>query len=341
MGKCIVKQCNSRTQVDKASDGISFHTIPKDPVRREKWVEVIRVLRKDPKWNATNTTVICSKHFRNEDRILSKLEKGRIYLLDDAVPLLDDSLWSNADSQVTNSNAGDLNNSTDGQPVISKVGRNLPICPKSRRPFRALASRTKAARLSRANTDVMATMVDDNITDPTRPVKRRVDVLLLMCQIMMREKDHEITILKKQVEKLTKHNLRWKSTMLEVQKRTGVNLEDLLDWKEDLEPPCKKPKGIPLSCIKRERDSGTAKRDRQSGREVKDSKQVNSGAPLQMLDNKIEVKIEIEVEPSAVIDEAVVNSDSEETGESIDKMYIKKEVDVDFDFDCDADDAVM
>ncbi|XP_052754990.1 uncharacterized protein LOC113510032 [Galleria mellonella] len=330
MGKCIVKECNSRTQVDKASDGISFHTIPKDPVRREKWVEVIRVLRKDPKWNATNTTVICSKHFRNEDRVLSKLDNGRIYLLDDAVPLLDDSLWSNTESSAADGNEGDVNGSADGQPAMKTVVRNLPICPKSRLPFRALATRTKAARSSRANTDVMATMVDDNITDPTRPVKRRVDVLLLMCQIMMREKDHEITILRKQVEKLTKHNLKWKSTLLEVQRRTGINLEDLIQMKdEDMEPQRKKPK-----CRFVRNILGSTERLKE-----KCEQQGENTAAVQVLDNHIQVKIEVDIEGTneatdQLTDESNTDTVPEETNApSIEQVVIKKEVDIQFEYD--------
>ncbi|KAM3956871.1 uncharacterized protein ACR2FA_009184 [Aphomia sociella] len=70
-----------------------------------------------------------------------------------------------------------------------------------------------------ADFDVMAVMVEENITDPSRPVKRRIDELLLICRAMMREKDRQITVLKEQVEDLTKKNNQLRNTLIDTTKK--------------------------------------------------------------------------------------------------------------------------
>ncbi|CAB3237172.1 unnamed protein product [Arctia plantaginis] len=92
MGKCVVKECNSRSQNHNKSSGITFHTIPQDVARREKWIEIIRLLRKETDWLPTKSTIICSKHFREQDKLVPKSNCGRTYLSNKAIPMLfDDS----------------------------------------------------------------------------------------------------------------------------------------------------------------------------------------------------------------------------------------------------------
>lgn len=62
--------------------------MPKDPVRREKWVEIIRLLRKETDWLPTKRTTICSNHFRDQDKIGPKNDSGIVYLSNEAVPML-------------------------------------------------------------------------------------------------------------------------------------------------------------------------------------------------------------------------------------------------------------
>ncbi|XP_059044873.1 uncharacterized protein LOC131840700 isoform X2 [Achroia grisella] len=71
----------------------------------------------------------------------------------------------------------------------------------------------------RATTDVMSTMVEDNITDPTRPVMRRLDQLLMMCNGMMRDKNREIITLREQVCILEKRNARLKQSVAQLKLR--------------------------------------------------------------------------------------------------------------------------
>ncbi|CAG4935263.1 unnamed protein product [Parnassius apollo] len=92
MGKCVVKECESRSQKHNKSSGITFHTLPKDATRRKKWVEIIRLLRKETDWVPSKSTIICSKHFRDEDKLGPKSDCGRVYLSNEANPMLVDEL---------------------------------------------------------------------------------------------------------------------------------------------------------------------------------------------------------------------------------------------------------
>ncbi|CAG4959142.1 unnamed protein product [Parnassius apollo] len=90
MGKCVVKECVSRSQKHNKSSGITFHTVPKDAARRKKWVEIIRLLRKETDWVPSKSTVICSKHFRNQDILEPKSDCGRVHLSNEAIPMIVD-----------------------------------------------------------------------------------------------------------------------------------------------------------------------------------------------------------------------------------------------------------
>ncbi|CAH2101715.1 unnamed protein product [Euphydryas editha] len=90
MGKCVVKECSSRSQKHNKASGVTFHTIPKDPDRQEKWIKNIRLLRKETDWLPTKSTIICSHHFKEDDKIFPTSDKGRVYLTDDAVPVYED-----------------------------------------------------------------------------------------------------------------------------------------------------------------------------------------------------------------------------------------------------------
>uniref|UniRef100_A0A2A4K4M7 THAP-type domain-containing protein n=1 Tax=Heliothis virescens TaxID=7102 RepID=A0A2A4K4M7_HELVI len=88
MVKCVVKKCNSRSKTHNKLSGITFHVVPRDEERRFKWMEIIRLLRKETDWIPTKSSAICSKHFRDRDKIILK---GRVYLSKKAIPVLDDN----------------------------------------------------------------------------------------------------------------------------------------------------------------------------------------------------------------------------------------------------------
>lgn len=61
--------------------------IPKDCSRRAKWIEKIRLLRKETDWLPSEVTVLCSKHFKKQDIVPPKHDKGRFLLSRKAVPI--------------------------------------------------------------------------------------------------------------------------------------------------------------------------------------------------------------------------------------------------------------
>lgn len=67
-----------------------FLRLPSLEVRREEWIEVIRLERGQPQWNPTKHTRICSAHFRDEDKYTAS---SRIFINKYAVPVLPDHIY--------------------------------------------------------------------------------------------------------------------------------------------------------------------------------------------------------------------------------------------------------
>uniref|UniRef100_A0A8C6P0E6 THAP-type domain-containing protein n=1 Tax=Nothobranchius furzeri TaxID=105023 RepID=A0A8C6P0E6_NOTFU len=59
---CAAYSCSNRRTVESKARGITFHKFPRKDMRK-KWERALR--RKD--FTATNTTVLCSEHFKPED----------------------------------------------------------------------------------------------------------------------------------------------------------------------------------------------------------------------------------------------------------------------------------
>ncbi|CAH2217980.1 jg2502 [Pararge aegeria aegeria] len=72
MPSCVVKWCRTRSGCHSKIDGITFHAFPKNPVRREPWVQAVRLERQEPDWMPSKSSKICSIHFRDHDFYLSK-----------------------------------------------------------------------------------------------------------------------------------------------------------------------------------------------------------------------------------------------------------------------------
>ena len=67
--RCVVAGCNNTTNIE---EGISLHSIPfyddnrpEAKKRRKKWVDFVKSKR--ARWTTTQHSVICSKHFKEED----------------------------------------------------------------------------------------------------------------------------------------------------------------------------------------------------------------------------------------------------------------------------------
>ncbi|XP_059044919.1 uncharacterized protein LOC131840744 [Achroia grisella] len=167
-------------------------------------------------------------------------------------------------------------------------------------------------------TDVMGTMVIDDITNPSKPVKRRIDVLLKMCRSMMREKDHEISILKEQVEELTKKNVRLRNALVDMKGKTRIDAED---------SPEETPTNTPAPKLVKEVKKVKRKQTKRT-----ESNEVTRGAfPKQMRlkDEPIEMEIEINVEKQHLNNDNDRNNPSEQIAQEIDPLVIKEEREMD------------
>lgn len=89
MGKrCVAAGCSSTHK-----DGVHLYSFPKDPIGRKKWADQVRRTR--DKWEPTNHSRLCSKHF--EDHCFEPysklseslgLSKVKSLLKPDAVPTI-------------------------------------------------------------------------------------------------------------------------------------------------------------------------------------------------------------------------------------------------------------
>jgi len=57
---CSAFGCVNRATPDAKEKGLSFHELPKDPIKRDNWIKAIR--RKD--WSPGPSARICSDHFQ-------------------------------------------------------------------------------------------------------------------------------------------------------------------------------------------------------------------------------------------------------------------------------------
>ena len=85
---CVAAGCSNTN-----SDGVSLFQFPKDKVMRKKWADQVK--RHRDKWEPTDHSVLCSKHFEQScfstDQLLAQslgLGKFKPSLKSDAVPTL-------------------------------------------------------------------------------------------------------------------------------------------------------------------------------------------------------------------------------------------------------------
>ncbi|EZA61229.1 THAP domain-containing protein [Ooceraea biroi] len=97
MTYCVVSGCNNRINTQRKNwqqrmkenndPKISFHLIPKDVIRRDKWLEAIYLKN----WHPNKTAAVCSEHFKEEDY---KPHLTLRKLKEDAVPYLSTKIQS-------------------------------------------------------------------------------------------------------------------------------------------------------------------------------------------------------------------------------------------------------
>ncbi|XP_047034706.1 THAP domain-containing protein 2-like [Helicoverpa zea] len=87
MPSCVFRKCNTYTgPAVKCKKDVSFHLFPKDGLMKEKWVQVVRTQRREDDWMPTTYSTICSQHFLESDKYVTK--KNVRKLIKTAVPVI-------------------------------------------------------------------------------------------------------------------------------------------------------------------------------------------------------------------------------------------------------------
>uniref|UniRef100_L7M2E7 Putative tick transposon n=1 Tax=Rhipicephalus pulchellus TaxID=72859 RepID=L7M2E7_RHIPC len=81
---CCVPLCTQRGCRDNAGNKVSFHSFPRDPVLRKKWLVAIK-RDEEPSFTITKSKKVCSKHFEACD-FIPHVVSGWHILRDTAVP---------------------------------------------------------------------------------------------------------------------------------------------------------------------------------------------------------------------------------------------------------------
>ncbi|XP_050358557.1 uncharacterized protein LOC126778868 isoform X1 [Nymphalis io] len=72
MTYCAVKGCPNSSQNTQEHQDITFHVFPTDPIIAGRWVEQIRLNRKEEYWQPIKYTKICSLHFDESEKYFTK-----------------------------------------------------------------------------------------------------------------------------------------------------------------------------------------------------------------------------------------------------------------------------
>ncbi|XP_052754930.1 uncharacterized protein LOC113510111 isoform X6 [Galleria mellonella] len=318
---CAVYGCmNSNAQ----KNDLSFFQIPRDE-RRAKWAKLIN--REDI--IGTRKGHICSIHFEPRMYVNKRLNSKAVPTLHldncgavtpcsceaSKSKIEDFKSYSDAESMISDNEEVTIEaTSSGGRPYITIDGSTVSTGRKRPRPTAAGLSKKYKATSTQDDVDVMKLMVVDDITEPSKPVKRRVDVLLKMCRTMFREKDHEISILREQVEELTKKNVRLRNALIDMKKTATI---------EDTEIPEETP-----TSGKKSKDVKKAKvkQCKHKGDEVKVATVGTIPEPTRVKKEPVDVKIDNNIEIPRIGDEINTRSNViEEIGQEMDPLIIKTE----------------
>ncbi|XP_050671366.1 THAP domain-containing protein 5-like isoform X1 [Leptidea sinapis] len=85
MTYCIVKGCYNASHNKKRKEKkITFHSFPSNPIAAARWIDKIRLNRKQKCWKPTKYSMICSEHF--DDKEIYGTKGGYSKLVQNAIP---------------------------------------------------------------------------------------------------------------------------------------------------------------------------------------------------------------------------------------------------------------
>ncbi|KAI5637899.1 THAP domain-containing protein [Phthorimaea operculella] len=85
MPSCVLRYCTNNSNTINKIHGVTFHTFPRPGhEKRESWIKFVQKNRGEEFWLPSDYSRICSKHFKEDDKYITKT--GRIFLKKSAVP---------------------------------------------------------------------------------------------------------------------------------------------------------------------------------------------------------------------------------------------------------------
>ncbi|KAL0811967.1 hypothetical protein ABMA28_009365 [Loxostege sticticalis] len=78
MPSCVFRSCTNYTATVRDKKNVSFHSLPKDGLMKEKWLKVIRTQRREDDWMPSTYSTVCSEHFLTSDVYLTKKNIRRL-----------------------------------------------------------------------------------------------------------------------------------------------------------------------------------------------------------------------------------------------------------------------
>ncbi|XP_059044858.1 THAP domain-containing protein 6-like [Achroia grisella] len=78
MPSCVVSTCRNNSMKQQKAGGITYHKFPNDNFIKYKWIQIIRISRKDTAWLPARGSVVCSLHFADKDLYITKAGLRRI-----------------------------------------------------------------------------------------------------------------------------------------------------------------------------------------------------------------------------------------------------------------------
>ncbi|XP_064464343.1 THAP domain-containing protein 5-like [Ornithodoros turicata] len=118
---CCYLGCANRSTFACKESGITYHCFPRDSSLRLAWAHAIG----RPSWVPTKNSVVCSKHFRNDD--FDRTSPARVRLRQGAVPVAHSSVHALQHLQVLQASRREPSDSTSG-PSFEQEGRLGPHC---------------------------------------------------------------------------------------------------------------------------------------------------------------------------------------------------------------------
>jgi len=188
---------------------ITFHSFPSDPVRRAKWIRILKLEDK----TITNRSRLCSLHFK--ERYIDRTSLVYVRLRENAIPHIFENMWDEMETHKTVSTPPEFLNAqikvedNREQSVIylncdkgTSTSLSLSFRPETRKPTQDKETRISPERIWHMNSSNMEAIRKARSSE-IQQLRKRLQAL----KQQIRRKDEKIAIIKTILNKFTTENL--------------------------------------------------------------------------------------------------------------------------------------